>query len=455
MAAASALAVAINIRDGEYWPSAILLVSLAIPLAVCGALFPRVKDPGFGATIVTLCTLGAIATQLLVYEHSPAGGWNWWSDDLTRRSPTGLFLYYGGPWFVWLLVAVAMLVRRGRAWLIAVMVLIHFGVGVWYIQASPRPRIDVFHFQQDSAQALLDGRNPYAITFDDIYRHPNFDRSVYGTGLARDGKLDFGFPYPPLSLYLSTIGYAVTHDHRYAQLAAMALAGLLIALMRPDRLSVVVAVIFLFMPRAFFILGRGWTEPFVVLMFAATVYCAIKRRKLLPVALGLLLASKQYTPLIVPLAALLVERPFRWRSYVSLIAKAVIVAAVVTLPLALLDLRGFWHSLVTVQSVAPFREDALSLLVWFSHQSGMKLGVTPAFVAALLAVAIALWRCDRGPAGFAAAVGVVYLVFVALNKQAFANYYYFVVAALWCAVAAMPPVESLELELQPETPNVR
>src|SRR3954468_21509800 len=81
MAAASALAVAINVRDGEYWPSAILLVSIALPLALCGAFFPRVQDPGFGATVVTLCPLGAIATQLLVYEHSPAGGWNWWSDD--------------------------------------------------------------------------------------------------------------------------------------------------------------------------------------------------------------------------------------------------------------------------------------------------------------------------------------------------------------------------------------
>ena len=51
----------------------------------------------------------------------------------------------------------------------------------------------------------------------------------------------------------------------------------------------------------------------------------------------------------------------------------------------------------------------------------------------LVGMAIALWRCPRDPAGFAAALALIYLPFIAFNKQAFANYYLFVIGALCCA----------------------
>ena len=59
---------------------------------------------------------------------------------------------------------------------------------------------------------------------------------------------------------------------------------------------------------------------------------------------------------------------------------------------------------------------------------------------ALAAVtALALWRAPRTPAGFALVVGVAFLGFFAWGKQAFANYYLFVVGALCLAVAASDP----------------
>ena len=59
-----------------------------------------------------------------------------------------------------------------------------------------------------------------------------------------------------------------------------------------------------------------------------------------------------------------------------------------------------------------------------------------AFVAGALASALAVWRLPSTPAGFAAAVALTYLAFFAFNKQAFSNYYFFVIGAMCCAVAA-------------------
>lgn len=444
MVAAVATGVAINVRDGEYAPRALALISVALPLCVAGTLVPRVRDAaGYGPTIGGVVLGGLLVLQFFVTLASPPSGWNSWSDDLGGPAARYRVAYHAGV-SVALLSTRVMLVQRLqplRPWryVVPLVLTIHFLTGVWMIRATPSPHIDVHVFQQEGPRALLEGRNPYATQFTDIYRSTDpGQRPVYGPELSRDGTLAFGFPYPPLSLYCATAGYGIAGDHRYAQLVAVTAAGALMAYARPELSSALMAVMFLFTPRGFFVLGRGWTEPFVVLFLAATVFCACRCRRLLPVALGLFLASKQYLVLTLPLVPLLIEGPFRRREFVSLLAKAAAVALLVSLPMALWNPGAFHHSLVTVQQVAPFREDALSYLVWFVHQTGLKPGIWPAFAAAGVAVALALWRAERSPAGFAAAVAMVFLPFIALNKQAFANYYYFVIGALWCALAVMP-----------------
>ena len=57
-------------------------------------------------------------------------------------------------------------------------------------------------------------------------------------------------------------------------------------------------------------------------------------------------------------------------------------------------------------------------------------------VAVVLTLGLSLWRAPRSAAGFAGSVGLVYLSLFAFSKQAFANYYFFVIGAFCCAVAA-------------------
>jgi hypothetical protein len=165
-------------------------------------------------------------------------------------------------------------------------------------------------------------------------------------------------------------------------------------------------------------------------------------------AVGLFLATKQYLVLAVPLIWLLLPRPPTVSRVMNFGWKAALAALFVTLPLVAADARAFWRSTVTVQLRAPYRTDALTFQNLWLHQRGLLppdgslppadvIPPTswPALAAAVLAIAFALWRAERSPSGFAGAVALVFLLFISLNKQAFANYYYFVIAALCCAVA--------------------
>ena len=91
---------------------------------------------------------------------------------------------------------------------------------------------------------------------------------------------------------------------------------------------------------------------------------------------------------------------------------------------------------MTLQFHQPFRPDALSLLSWWANQGHEQPPVLISFVAAAAASALALWRLPRTPAGFGAAVGMTLCAFFVFNKQAFCNYYFFVVGALYASVAA-------------------
>ena len=80
------------------------------------------------------------------------------------------------------------------------------------------------------------------------------------------------------------------------------------------------------------------------------------------VVLGLFLAVKQYAVLALPLALLIGRPPMSLGGLRRTVVPAVVVAAAVTLPLALGDLPSFLRAVVTLQFDQPFRPEALSYL---------------------------------------------------------------------------------------------
>jgi hypothetical protein len=89
-----------------------------------------------------------------------------------------------------------------------------------------------------------------------------------------------------------------------------------------------------------------------------------------------------------------------------------------------------------MQFYQPHRPDALSFAATWAVDHGTELPQYIPFLAAIVAIAVSLWRAPRTVSGFAGSVALVYLLFFAFAKQAFCNYYYYVIGLLCCAIAA-------------------
>jgi hypothetical protein len=183
------------------------------------------------------------------------------------------------------------------------------------------------------------------------------------------------------------------------------------------------------------VLRMGWTEPYVVLLLALTVFCACRAPRLFPWALGLLIAVKQYAIFAAFGVFLLPVARQSLKDSAIIIGKALALATAITLPWMLWNVSGFLSDVVLLQFLLPFRMDALSYLVWLTYNTGKQPPAVLGFLMMAPAVVLMRWRGARTVAGFAAAVGFIFLSFFLFNKAAFINYYFFVIGALCCATA--------------------
>jgi len=427
-----ALGYAIQLNNGAYTPEALRLVTIALVACLAAVVLPgwrSIERRGDGPAIFIL---GAtLAFQVGVILSSPAGVY----------LRVGAEAYDTHHRAVAVLAVLAAAGLSTRPWLsqlrMPLILAVYFYLGVWLIKASPVPRIDVYAFHEEAFRALSAHANPYASTMPNIYGHSAW----YAEGVVQDGRILVGFLYPPLSLLLAWPAHLLFSDYRYAMLAAITLSAAFMAYARPGRLGMTVAAVFLTTPRGLLVLEQGWTEPFVVLLLSATVFCACRAPKMTSGALGLLLAVKQYAIFLLPLAVLMIGVDRSWKKYAAFLSKAGLVAALVTLPLALWNVRAFVQSVVVFQGKQPFRADALSYMAWSAENGVPKLPQWASFAMALVALAIALWRAPRTPTGFAAGAALVMLAFFSFAKQAFCNYYFMIVGVACCAIAALhaPP----------------
>lgn len=414
------LALTLQVSGGFYRPAGLILVCVAGVLMVWGAAKARrtgeVEAPAGLAPVLLAIMLGA---SLL---HPPGDG---------IAADWFLPLWRAGLAAVGLAL-VAVLLRPGREMpfriLLVVGIIVGLGTRAGLIVAAPAPEIDVFPMFQESAAYLLDGLNPYTTPVTDPY------------GGTRDyGYAVLGYAYPPLNLYLHTIAYALTHDVRYASLAAEAVAVFaLLRLGAATKRGAWAALLFLAFPRGPFVLEQAWTEPFIAGGYALTTLLAVRRpgSRQLAMVYGLMLGLKQYLVYFVLHGLMLERRPGR-------IALAALAVVVPTVPFLVVDAKSFLDYAVLFQLNTPFRPDGLTLPAGLYALTGITIGKGLAAGVGLVVALVTGWVLrGRGVFGWVLATTLTTFALFLFGSQAFANYYYLVAAMLLVSTTCPTPEEA-------------
>lgn len=417
---------ALQISSGTYRLDALWWLSLAFGFCLLGAVTHRLSD--------RWSRVGVRTTTMLL-----AGGVLWNIKQLLTATPgaflgsTSLALFYTGVVVegVLMLLGLFELKTTRRVWFPLVLAT-NLLLGIWMLRATPNPHIDVYAVHNEALDALLEGKDPYRISFPNIYGADS--KYYYNPDVVVGDRIAFGYPYPPPSLILSVPAYVMFGDYRYTELAFLIAAAALIGYSRQHPAAPLAAMTLLTTPRGFFVLEQGWTEPIALFLVALTTYLMMRGPLRASWCAGLMLATKQYLPFtgLAVLRTLLLDRR-RWKTTLLIM---VVTGAIGILPFALWHINAFMRSVVWLQTLEPFRTDSLSFLIW-ADRTGMGRGsFVWAIAAAIVAAVLSLFTTRNTPSGFAASAAITMFAMFVLGSKAFCNYYYFVIGAMCVAIAA-------------------
>lgn len=427
---AIALGRALQINNGFYSQDALWWLTVSFAACTLGLVIHRAcpRMSRISIAVVSAILVAGIGWQLVQLFRARPGFYL--SDN------ANLAIFRGG------LVAQAVCIACGvtnirplrRFWFPALLAASVF-IGVWMIKVTPDPYIDVVEVHKEAIEALIHHRDPYRISFANIYETAE-SRKFYNPEAVIGGRLAQGYPYPPPSLLLAVPGHVLFGDYRYSELALLVAAAALIGLAYGTMPAMLAASLLLTTPRLWFVIEEGWTEPVGIFLLALTVILM----KRMPIAAGwvagIFAMTKQYFGVLaIAMVRLIFIRQRQWPWIAFGVAFA---AAAVTLPFALWHPNAFMRNVVWLQTREPFRIDSLSYLAWAALHGMGQGSFVWALGAGAIAAIIAAVSTRNTPEGFAATVSFTTFAFFAFGSKAFCNYYFFVIGALCCAIAAVP-----------------
>jgi 4-amino-4-deoxy-L-arabinose transferase-like glycosyltransferase len=208
-----------------------------------------------------------------------------------------------------------------------------------------------------------------------------------------------------------------------------------------------VVLFMMFEPVTLLVVRQAWTEPIVLAFWAASMLATQKAlaqskgqkhdrlQTIAGVALGLLAAIKQYSPIM--LIPPLLQTAFLKRPKRQLLI-AVTAAAITVVPFLFWNPAEFLRDVVFLQFRQPFRLDSLSLPAAIARLRNdpelPALAFLPAFLAPFLLFMLAKplpGRMDQ----IASTTAAGFIVFIFLNKQSFCNYYWLALGLIGAACA--------------------
>ncbi|HLW68032.1 MAG TPA: hypothetical protein VKS79_22130 [Gemmataceae bacterium] len=319
--------------------------------------------------------------------------------------------------------------RRALVWFLLIAVLTTgFMLRALVIRASPEPIIDVYNLLRDSADFILQGKNPYA----NDYQSPYHTERAKAHGLFFPEHPNRVPGYPPLTYLLCTVPRLFGADIRWVHAIMDVMAGLgvfLVALRRNRPLAgLLAASLYLHLPGTVHVAERAWIEPILAGLFGIGFWLveatSSKCRLLGHVLLGLAFTGKQYgAPMYLPFA-----RAFRrqWRYLLA----GLTVGLAVLLPFFLWSPHDFmdivvsqhltkypgYHSITIVSALK-------DLVGW--HPSPVLFWL----ISGPLLLALS-WRSRAEGAECALYVGSALFTYVLFSTVGFLNYFY-LVQYLW------------------------
>ncbi|KPK61935.1 MAG: hypothetical protein AMK73_07230 [Planctomycetes bacterium SM23_32] len=227
---------------------------------------------------------------------------------------------------------------------------------VTQVRRSPTPVIDVWSVTTEAARALLAGRNPYALTYSDIYERFGWK----GFGYERV------FVYLPGMLLHYAPAVAVGLDVRCANLLAQA-GGLAVFAWFVRRAwagdrswagalcGAAATGIFWFHKGQVHLLEMAWAEGLLLFYLCLALWAWRRSEWLTAVALVLFLSLKQTAWFCAPFLAALAVKERRWR----LMAGVAAGVGVVVSPFFLWNPGAFFHNVAELLMQMKPREDSL------------------------------------------------------------------------------------------------
>lgn len=162
-------------------------------------------------------------------------------------------------------------------------------IRVLIILASPQPAIDAFYILKEAPSALISGKNPYEITYYQVYQGYPANYYTYWPGS-----------------FLATLPFVLLfNEPRVLFIISELLTAYLIYLLgRKTLRAEFTALLFLFNPVSLFIIEQSWLTPLHTFLITLTFYLLSQRRInkiFLGIISGLLISLQFYLLLIIPL----------------------------------------------------------------------------------------------------------------------------------------------------------
>jgi uncharacterized membrane protein len=300
------------------------------------------------------------------------------------------------------------------------------------IFCSVTPGIDVFVMLQNACDSLIHLKNPYDSRYPDLY-HGIYEQYY--------GKVNY-MTYWPSNVYMGIIFYTLLGDFRYAYIfISICLVWALYRFRTSAGMSRQTVLLFILLwvsnPVLIFTINRGWIDTFTTLPFFLFIYF-LKERKLLlsGLFLGLAISFKLYYILLTPLVFLYLTGHFDYTKTARFIAVCCGAFFLTVLPFLIINAGQFYQSTVAYYSgMRLARPDSLS---WVSYLTRFNLELVSAGTYfSLLVIGLLYLRFifgEKSITRFIAFSASVLFIFFMCARQAFCNYYFFILFLYYLAI---------------------